>query len=586
MVRRIKERKLLIFAAAFLAFTFCVYAPMEMYLANQDEFWFSLADMWWIPVLTGIIVFICITILGCFLKGGVLRIYETLVFGGGIALYLQGNFLSLNIGVQNGAKIYWSQYHQRFMINLFLWVGIIGIPVLFSLWKKGKAERVFLWISAFLTATQAVALVIMMIPAIISPIKKEMGFFSDKGCYSLGKDKNIIVFLLDMFDDSYFKEILEKEPDIAERLEGFTYFSNSVGKYSTTKYSLLKLMTGRSFKNEQEWPVWLEETAQNRLYMDELMDAGYEIGIYTDESAVPARMKKKAINYSYETMKINNYAGLGKALYKFVTNKYFPDIFKPKWWMFGTEFDEFKEAEGEYDIWNYDNNAFYAKMKGRGIAVEGAGKQYKFIHINGVHFPYLNNERAEKVEADSVSALQCARGALEIVMDYMDRMKSLGVYDNTAIIIMADHGYYNTGVLTNPVLAVKPAESYRKMEVSNAPVCHDDFQATILELAGLNKDGYYGKSVFEINEGELRDRFFYQYNLMEKEHENWRMIEYRIDPTDNGYEHFHLTNVEYTWDGRKIDHASYCKTCQGETNETQQYDPPRVIHEKSDDYPE
>lgn len=154
----------------------------------------------------------------------------------------------------------------------------------------------------------------------------------------------------------------------------------------------------------------------------------------------------------------------------------------------------------------------------------GGGKQIKFIHITGAHYPYLIDENAQEVGPDSVSGVQCARGVLCIVKEYFDELRKNGVYDNSNIILAADYGYFWDDVLTNPLFVVKPHDSSGELILNNAPVCQADFV---------------------------------------------------------------LTDVEYTVRGEKIQHSKYCKTCKnGIPSEGEEYDPPRIIHEKDVGYPE
>ena len=50
------------------------------------------------------------------------------------------------------------------------------------------------------------------------------------------------------------------------------------------------------------------------------------------------------------------------------------------------------------------------------------------------------------------------------------------------------------------------------MKISTAPISEGDFQATILQLAGLeqyNEDNTFGKPIFEFGNDEMRERTVY-----------------------------------------------------------------------------
>lgn len=586
--------KSLIMNIVFLAFTLCIYAPLELYLSNYREFWFSLSLFIWIPLVLGIIAAIIAIIIGYLLKGRLSVLYQAFLFGLGISAYIQGNFLNLKIGVMNGADIEWSQYHINFVINAVIW-GIIFLIVLISAFKATAYFRKFsFYLSILFTLTQLGSLMVLLFPYISSDNfeQKSTHFISDQGLYELGEDENIVIFLVDMFDDEYFKEILENDPEIKTELDGFTYFANFSGSYSTTVYSLSHLSTGKYFYNEKPRYTWVEEVSDERIYFDELIENDYKLNIYTNlYSSFPSRIVENVKNYEYAPTKISNKLHFTYDIYQLVMCKYFPNVIKPYIWLTGNEFNYWKQYDSKYNAYNgdNDNNFFRNGLTEKGLSVQGDSKQYKFFHLMGSHYPYDIDENANQIDPDNndVTGTQCAHGVLEIVNEYLENMKQIGCYDNTSVIIMADHGYYWDGVLSNPVFLVKPRASRGELSFNTAPVCQGDFAATVLDLADIDAAASYGKSAFDFKADEQRERFFYQYYLQEKTDDgNYRLIEYSVDSKTNSTDNFELTDVEYTTDGRKISHSEYCQTCKDGTKPDDNYDPPRLWHQKASNYPD
>ena len=186
-----------------------------------------------------------------------------------------------------------------------------------------------------------------------------------------------------------------------------------------------------------------------------------------------------------------------------------------------------------------------------------------------------------------VTAIECARGVLSIVEEYLDHLREAGTYDNTSIIITADHGYYWDGTLQSPVMLVKPKGKTDELKISEVPVCQADMAATILELSGLSNYDVYGNSMLHIDGDSLRERRFYQYYLNDgADKGNYRLIEYSVDPTGREWDCFNLTGNEYTTTGTLLDHYMYCETCQNGVSEIYDRDYPRLVHYKSRNYPE
>lgn len=580
-----KTKKSLWAILLFLGFTSCIYAPYEMYLNNADDFWFSLVHFWWIPLVCGGFAILVGAGVGCILKKRLFYLYEGLLFGFGIAVYIQSNFLNLDVGLMDGTAIAWENYYSRFFINAVVWaLCILGAAVI--LFLQQKAEKVFGYASLLLTAMQMVALIVLLVPALFNMREqKDIGYLSDKDLYEVGDQENVLVFILDMFDDNYLDEILTNEPELTEELDGFTQYTNITGSYSTTQYSILTLAAGVPFYNEMSWYSWKKEIGNQRLYMDELRDAGYEIDLYLQDEFVPDRLKREADNYIEAPLRINHYKDFTIDLYRFVLCKYFPDFLKQYVWMDGTELDRWKEPASEYGVWEPDNFALLEGLEENSVSADKETKQVKFIHINGSHPPYNMDEYCNRTWAGEVTPVQCGRGALRIVQQYLDILKEKGIYDRTSVIITADHGYYWAGVLTNPALMVKPEGAAGSLQYSDAPVSLFDIPATILDLAGVETSDY-GQSVLDAVSGRERHRNFYQYFLKKNGPDgNCRLVEYEISDASNDYENFRLTDVEYTWDGVKRQHTPYCKVCRagGPTQEElDEYDPPRVVHELID----
>lgn len=588
---KINNKMSVISSALFLCVTVCLFAPFEMYVANKSEVWFKLEAFWWIPVLVGIVAFGCCCAVGNILRGKWQRIYIAIIFSLGLCTYIQGNFLNLNVGVLNGASIEWDEYTLRMIINLIVWFVIIITVVVVSILKE-RCLKIINAVSFFLSSVQVVTLLVLLVTLVAEGdyTNNAYTFLSDEGLYSVATDENVIVFCLDMYDDTYFEKIIADEPEIAKDLEGFTYFSNFTGAYSTTSYSLPHLFTGQIYKNEGSLYEWNNSCTENGTYVDAFLNSGYEMGIYSiGYSVIPSDYVKRAVNYTEAPLYITNYLHFSYDLYQLVVCKYFPDILKPYLWMDGTEFDYWRGYESDNAPYDGTNASFRDGLLENGIDVSNLNKEFKFIHVNASHYPYDIDEDANDVKEGNVTDVECARGALRMVQWYLDELKRNNKYDDSLIVITADHGYYWDGVLTSPVCLIKPPLATGELDISSVPVCQADLPATLVKLSGLETTQNFGKTMFEYQENEERDRYFYQYYLSETDSSwKWRLIEYIVDSTDNREENFHLSGVEYTVNGKMIEHESYCKTCQGEyvNEEDALKEPSRVVHVKKENYPE
>ena len=211
---------------------------------------------------------------------------------------------------------------------------------------------------------------------------------------------------------------------------------------------------------------------------------------------------------------------------------------------------------------------------------------YKVIYENGTHYSYVNDENLNRVAANDDKTIECGIGVLKMVSAYIDKLKEAGVYDNTTIIITADHGYYHHDMdeFTQPILMIKEKSKHGKLTFNGTPVYQADIPATIVSIATGEDVNELGTSLFSINDTDERQRLYYHYDLEDYDQltGNRRMIEYSIDTDSNKSDSYHLTGNEYTYNGNLINHEDYCKTCQsGNRDKDGCY-----WHIKTDNYPE
>ena len=569
-----------------VVFAICIYAPIEIFIMNKNEFWFGLGDIMRVILIVTLVCCATLLIPILLLKRKATDIYTTVLSVLTLCIYIQGNFVGIRVGVMNGADIEWSLYLLRMFINLLAWIVLFTLFLVLC-YKKEMVRRIILNVAVIIFGIQIFTLTGLLVQYCRSEKedKSITSTYTDENLYTVNKDDNVIIFILDMFDAEYFDTILTNNPQWSEQLDGFVLYDNFSGTYSTTTYSLAHLYTGKMFFNEKPLSEWIEYIADDRLYVDELLDEGFKLYYYsTIEGTIPSRLSKVAMNYYVGKCNVNNYPRLAKKLYMVVAFKYFPDCFKPLLWFDGYEFEALRECE-EASIYLSDNARFRDGIRTADWN-EKDEKAIKYIYTVGSHYPYRIDRYGKDVHIGEVTAVECAEGVLQIIDEYLKHIKEAGTYDNTTIIITADHGYYWDGTLQSPVMLIKPQNNRGRLKISNSPVCQADFAATVLELANVDNYSSYGYSMLHVDDNDSRERFFYQYYLNENsDNGNYRLIEYSIDSNSRQREWFKLTGDEYKTDGMIIDHNKYCETCQTGGLESYDRDFPRLIHKKNGNYP-
>ena len=86
---------------------------------------------------------------------------------------------------------------------------------------------------------------------------------------------------------------------------------------------------------------------------------------------------------------------------------------------------------------------------------------------------------------------QKQRATLTILKQYIQKLKDSGVYDNSTIMIMGDHGYSLTGLegRQNALLMVKSENEHHELQWSDLPISYDDLQGSYQNLLnGLDSE--------------------------------------------------------------------------------------------------
>ena len=463
-MKRIDTEKLkLLICSVFASVTFTLYAPCAIYLANAEEFLFTLYNFAWIPLCC----FVGTAAL-LFLVGSLFRkrrnIYCGFLFAVGILIYLQGNLLFEDTGVFNGLPYLAHEHAGHMMADSMIWIMVTAICIVCAVKFGDSAGRVFSYISGVFAAFVLVSLFILLASSDRSYLKPRNGFVSTDGLLEANSGQNAIVLVLDMFDKTYMDKILEESPETAESFPGFVYLRGVEGCYSSTKESL-----GAFLSNEE--------------LTDAISGSGFSSGIYTDVRFIPEALRNGMENYLQDSGSINNIPRFIGTLYRLVSCSYAPDIVRPLVWLYGNEFDELYSSGGSSEVYSISNAAFYNRLKSVGVRA-APEPCFRMIHLYGSHYPYVHDEFLNPITPSfsDENAIRASKGALLITEKYLNQLRSLEAYDDSLIVVMADHGYVAPGLETDPLLMIKKPGADRNFTIDDTPFSQAEIPAMLAEL--------------------------------------------------------------------------------------------------------
>ena len=504
--------------SAACAFSFIIFGIFELFVNNMSIMPFTFQDIAFPVILMAIIAFVLLTAIVMIFRGKLFNLVISIGVGILIAGYLQGTFLNSHLGQITGDVINWSEYTSTTLWNLLLWVVLILLPIIILYFSKNVWKKVVIFVPVIIAGMQLVGLIsICATTDLNANIAKYESYVSEQGIYELSSKENTIVILLDRLDGKYIDELLEADPNYFEPLNGFTYFKNHTSLYCRTFPSVAYMFSGEVSYYEEPGEEFLEKAWENAKIFDDLQENNYNVGIYVPEGYVysaASQMEGKADNVIKGTPTVKTMSIL-KRMLKFSAYRYAPYALKPSLIIPANAFEDTVIMEQEPGKYLVDDFNFYNNLKTEKLTLQNEENCFRFYHLNGIHMPYNMTEDVTQVPDGESDLIGQIKGCFQIVYEFLQQLKDLGIYENSTIIITGDHGfsmdanrldtYKTTG------LFIKPKGSQdMPMQYSYAPVSHENFRATIVDSAGIETEEY-GDTVFEVAEdADVTRRFLYR----------------------------------------------------------------------------
>ena len=532
---------IVVFAACFLLL---IYSPLELLFGNQLEFNYNMYELlaYMVPVVIACCAILSVLLLIVRKKAGkvygiALAVLTALL----LASYVQGSFFSGNLPPLDGRTIRWEEYADQRRISIAFHTILIAACVL--LWKQlgtGKFER--------LSALLSILLVLMMGVSLLVNCFLTGGFHrnkvivhSDSGLLDMAdQQQNMVVFLMDAVDGETFQEVMQAHPEYEAFFKDFTYFSNVTSGYPYTSRSIPFILSGDWYENDEPYEAYCKKAFEESPLFQELNRRGYRMGMYDPEFSFVTSLDGKFENISSKSSLVYPIRFVQMQL-RMAGYRYFPFDLKKMCYMTPDEiYLASVKSNGEDQYYSMDNMEFLERLQEKEVVYSDTSS-FRYIYIRGAHEPFIYQAQSEDINDNSYesSVELCAA----IADTYLKKLKDAGVYDNTAIIILADHGYADDNASfgrQNPFLLIKGVGEKHAFTVSDIPVSHADLQAVYSNLLNGQESG---KAFPETDYAQGRRFLFFEYE--DEEH----MTEYRITGHASDETEMTATGKEYNYKG-------------------------------------
>jgi hypothetical protein len=349
------------------------------------------------------------------------------------------------------------------------------------------------------------------------------------GPASASATKSIFVLSFDGVSGSAVSEVLSKDPNLESSFEGFVFYEEAASSSPATSASIAaELLGNQDFKqrSDTEDEVW--DSSPNLLLTNVLATHGYDVTTYGVYS-------RNSIDQS-QAIEISTLSGATVSnLLKWSVARSLGAAFVPSGRLANviegflhapTQSETVSEADliskisvSQSPDWSKDLGMsmidFYRYVDQ--LTVDDGPMTAHFLHFTHTHYPVeLDSEcvfRGDdaqwyRVNQDREGVVAEARCALRQFGQFVDRLRELGIYDQSVIVLKSDHGkpvaYGSPDDIESlkikehelwgygryaPFLAVKPSFSeVHGLDRDLAPVLLDDLARTLCVESGIEYD--------------------------------------------------------------------------------------------------
>jgi len=499
-----------ILAAAAACFITLVYGPLELYFTNRKDFWF--APNLIVPevaFLFAAALLLCILLLAAADRWAP-KLYALLTgcfVWGTLVCYLHSNFLSGWLPSMDGSAVDWNAYPTQRALSAAvcaaaaLFVGFLG-------WKKWLQKAAFFGGGAL---TLMLAITVVTLGMGSSSLQGNYYFSTNKELQEYSSDKNFLIFVVDAVDGDVFEQLVNETPEYQEALRDFTYYSNTMSGYAYTELSISQFLTGQWYEGDVPFETYCTKALNESPFFADLQSREYRMGFYFgynffDKNSGPDRF----VNLSLRTSEITTHPAFWRVILRMSCVKNAPFDFKRLGYCLPEKLNGLIQ-KGPVDFENRfdsDNAAFWNYCRTTPLTTTESDKVFKYIHLNGAHTPFLYGPHLEEVAGTAQATYPNSVGScVYVIENYLNMLRENDCYDNTAILILSDHGYAVNGAdegRQHSILLAKGFDEHHDYTVNEAPVSYGEMQS----ICDVLLDGGTSDEISAYRAGDSRERRF------------------------------------------------------------------------------
>jgi len=521
-----------------------VFTPFYIYKGNISEFRISFTEVLEILMVPFSIAAVILVLAGLLFKEKAYSRYLTLLFLIGLMLWLEANILVWDYGLLNGQGIDWSIQPWRGWVDGLIWLMVLSLGFLFT----EKVKRIAVITSAVLISLQFALMGWYSYKNSDIWTRHTQEIVPPQGVFEFSSSQNVIHIILDAFQASAFDQILQADnKKYSDALDGFVYFKDTVGSFPTTYMSVPAILTGENYQNKLPMQQHINSAFAGKNIVNTLHENGFKVDfiplgpylprLYDNYYTIPGLYGDGFSEMYYKTYLAAGTFDVG--LFRCMPHWIKKYIYNDQKWCFKQLVTKkisptFQSIADKNFFKDFINKSCVTKSK----------PNYKFVHLAITHQPIVMNEKGVYaggvLPATPENFVKQDQFGLDQFIIFINKLKTMGIYDNSLIILQADHG---SGIPVNqskqttvsdesisniigsatPLVVIKPPHSKGPLRVSSNAVSLVDIPKTITDMLHIN-DTFPGKSMFA-KENLSQNRKYYHYKWV---NDNWQSTYFKI----------------------------------------------------------
>ena len=500
-------------ASLALCFGLIAAAPLEICAGNTADLAYGPRRIAWLFILLALAAGVLLACLISLFRRKNYSFALCLVAGLALACWAQSLFLNGRLAQLDGADQPWKADIIFIFFNALIFILITSIPFLLRRLVRTGWRRIVALLCAALLLMQGAGSLSLILSDTRSSAS-DYYYIPDSSAWKLASDENIIVLILDSFNNSNLDAALAEWPDALSDFHDFTYYRNCGQVYSFTKPALMSLLTGLPVDVRLNWTerfrtLWSDGRVQD--FYASLAEAGWSRMLYTGPDHICDSETGSLVQPCFENLKVG--AWDARIVRRQAVRQYaclslwrcLPYALKLLVPVENADLSATAVMGSDLADPIY-HEAYFTQKQIASVSVEqGVNKRLTIYHTLGTHLPMHLDEHGVYDKNINTTEAQVGRGTLQQALDFIARVRDLDLYGRATIIIMADHGRAEYGSYA-PVFMVKRAgETHDIIQTRRTPITVNDMPATVAAAAGLDP-ARFGLPVWDIPEDLPRER--------------------------------------------------------------------------------